>query len=163
MASIFDDVLHGKGLTEIVKELNRKGIRAPKGKGWGKTGVHIILNNEVYAGTLVWGRNSKRGLEPVRVENACPAIVDKVTFSKVQDRLRERALAQIHPKRVASRFLLSGLARCGHCGKALVRQDAKGGQFSYYVCGTLFKKGSGSYSSHYINSQKFENSADATY
>jgi len=156
VASIFHDVLHGKGLTEIVKELNRKGIRAPKGNGWGKTGVHIILTNEAYAGTFVWGRNSKRGLEPVRVENACPAIVDKGTFSTVQDRLRERAPAQIHPKRVASRFLLSGLARCGHCGKALVGQDAKGGQFSYYVCGTLNKKGAGSCPAHYLNSAKFE-------
>ncbi len=101
------------GLTEITKELNRKGIYAPKGNGWGKTGVHIILTNEVYAGTFVWGRNSKRGLEPVRVENVCLAIVDKETFSKVQDRLKERAPARIHPKRAASRFLLSGLARCG--------------------------------------------------
>ncbi len=156
VASIFDAVLHGKGLTEIAKELNRKGIRASRGKGWGKTGVHIILTNKVYAGTFVWGRNSKRGLEPIRVENACPAIVDKETFNKVQDRLRERAPAQIHPKRAASRFLLSGLARCGHCGKALIGQDAKGGQFSYYVCGTLNKKGAGSCPAHYLNSAKFE-------
>lgn len=156
VASIFGDVLHGKGLTEITKELNRKGIRAPKGKGWGKTGVHIILSNEVYAGTFVWGRNSKRGLEPVRVENACPAIVDKGTFNKVQHQLRERAPARLHPKRAASRFLLSGLARCGHCGKALVGQDAKGGQFSYYVCGTLNKKGAGSCPARYLNSAKFE-------
>ena len=63
----------------------------------------------------------------------------------------------MHPKRVNSPFLLSGLARCGYCGKALVGQDAKGGQFHYYVCGTLLKKGSGSCSSQYINSQKFEN------
>ena len=62
----------------------------------------------------------------------------------------------MHPKRAASRFLLSGLARCGHCGKALIGADAKSGQFSYYVCGTLLKKGAGSCSSHYLNSAKFE-------
>ena len=62
----------------------------------------------------------------------------------------------MHPQRVASRYLLSGLTRCDHCGKALVGQDAKGGQFTYYVCGTLLKKGAGSCPSHYINSQKFE-------
>ena len=61
-----------------------------------------------------------------------------------------------HPKRVASRYLLSGLARCGHCGKALVGQDAKSGQFTYYVCGTLLKKGAGSCPAHYLNSQQFE-------
>ena len=51
----------------------------------------------------------------------------------------------------------SGLAKCGYCGKALVGQDANGGQFHYYVCGTLLKKGAGSCSTPYINSQKFEN------
>jgi DNA repair exonuclease SbcCD ATPase subunit len=58
---------------------------------------------------------------------------------------------------VASRYLLSGLARCGHCGKALVGQDAKSGQFTYYVCGTLLKKGAGSCPTRYLNSEQFEN------
>ena len=62
----------------------------------------------------------------------------------------------MHPKRAASRVLLSGLARCGHCGKALIGVDAKSGQFSYYVCGTLLKKGAGSCLAHYLNSAKFE-------
>ena len=156
VTSIFDNVLHGKGLTEIAKEMNRKGICAPRGRGWGKTSVRIILANEIYTGTFVWGRNSKRGLKPVRVENASPAIVDRNTFDIVQRLLGERAPSRLHPKRAASRFLLSGLARCGHCGKALIGVDAKSGQFSYYVCGTLLKKGAGSCSAHYLNSTKFE-------
>jgi len=45
VASIFDDVVHGKGLAEIAKELNR-GIRAPKGKSWGEIGMHIILTTK---------------------------------------------------------------------------------------------------------------------
>lgn len=114
------------------------------------------MTNEIYAGTFIWGRNSKRGLEPIRVEDAFPPIVTKEIFERVQDQLRERAPIKIHPKRVASRFLLSGLARCGHCGKALVGMDAKNGKFSYYVCGTLLKKGSGSCPARYLNSGKFE-------
>ncbi len=35
-------------------------------------------------------------------------------------------------------------------------QDAKGGRFHYYVCGTLLKKGSGSCRAQYIRSQKLE-------
>lgn len=46
--------------------------------------------------------------------------------------------------RAAGRFLLSGLAHCGYCDNALIGQDAKSGSFSYYVCGTLGKKGAGS-------------------
>ena len=156
VVSIFKGVIQGKGLKQIVKELNSSGIAAPKGKTWGKTSIHTILTNEAYTGTLTWGRNSKRNLSPIRVENAWPAIIDKETFAQVQAQLKERAPAQLNPRRAASPYLLSGLAKCGYCGKALVGQEAKGGQFSYYVCGTLLKKGSGSCPTHYLNSQKFE-------
>ena len=153
---IFDSILYGKGLTEIAKELNRKGIAAPRGKEWGKTSVHIILTNEIHAGTFVWGRNNKRGLEPIRVKNAFPSIIEKNIFDRVQQQLKERAPIHVHPKRLASKFLLSGLARCGHCGKALIGMDAKSGKFSYYVCGTLLKKGAGSCPAHYLNKIIFE-------
>ena len=153
---IFNGIISGKGLLEITKELNARLIPGPKGKGWGKTGVYIILTNEIYTGVFVWGKNSKRGNEPVRTENACPAIIDKEAFRKVQDMMKNRAPVKVHPKRVSSPFLLSKLAYCGHCGKALVGTYAKGGKFSYYVCGTLNKKGSGSCKARYINAGKFE-------
>jgi len=58
--------------------------------------------------------------------------------------------------RASSPFLLSGIAYCGYCGKALVGKYAKNGEFAYYVCGTLDKKGSGSCSAKYLNADKFE-------
>ena len=156
VSAIFSDVLNGKGLIEIARDLNSRGVASPRGKGWGKTGIRAILANEVYAGTYVWGRRSKRGLEPIRVPNACPAIIDMDTFERVQSTLGSRAPARIHPRRATSRFLLSSLARCGFCGKALIGMDAKSGRFSYYVCGTLAKKGAGSCPMQYLNSRKFE-------
>ncbi len=155
--SIFRSVIEGKGLKEIIKELNSKGIAGPKGKGWLKSTLHKILTNQIYVGTLVWGSHTSRDLQPIRVENAYPAIVDRNTFDQVQALMRGRAPANFHPKRVASSYLLSGIARCGHCGKALVGQDAKSGQFGYYVCGSLLKKGAGSCPSRYLNRQHFEN------
>lgn len=68
--SIFRDVAADKGLKEVVKQLNGKGITSPIGRTWGKTTLHKILTNEAYTGTLVWGKTSKRDLDPVRVENA---------------------------------------------------------------------------------------------
>jgi site-specific DNA recombinase len=114
------------------------------------------LTNEIHTGTFVWGKNSKRGLEPVRAENACPAIVDMETFLQVQSLMKERMPARIHPRRIASPFLLSGIVYCGYCGKALVGRYAKGGKFSYYVCGTLDKKGAGSCPSCYLRTEKCE-------
>jgi site-specific DNA recombinase len=156
IASTFDEVIDGKGLIEIVKGLNSRGISGPKGKGWSKTSLRKMLANEVYTGTVVWGRHSKRGLPVIRTENACPAIVNRSTFKQVQELIGSRSFACIHPRRVSSQYLLSGLARCGHCGKALIGMEAKSGKFSYYVCSTLNKKGSGSCVARYLNSKKLE-------
>jgi site-specific DNA recombinase len=156
VACIYNHVLEGKGLMEVAKQLNKEGIAGPRGKGWMKTTIYKILTNEVYIGTLVWGRSSVRDLPVIRVDNAWPAIIDKSIFDQTQILLKDRAPIRLHPKRVASRYLLSGLARCGYCGKALVGQDAKSGQFTYYVCGTLLKKGAGSCPNRYLNSQQFE-------
>ena len=156
VAGIFKEALEGKNLKEIVKRLNKEGIAGPRGKGWQKTTLYNMLTNEVYTGALVWGRRTHSELAPVMVENAWPAIVHKDTFDQIQAMMRERAPAIIHPRRVSSRYLLSGIARCGHCGKALVGQDAKWGKYSYYVCGTLLKKGSGSCQAGYLRSQQFE-------
>ena len=90
------------------------------------------------------------------MEDAWPPIVEHGTFERVQAILKKRTFITLHPKRVASHYLLSGIAKRGHCGKALVGQEAKGGKFNYYTCGTLLKKGSGSCPAKYINRAKLE-------
>jgi site-specific DNA recombinase len=154
--SIFNDILSGKGLIEIVRGLNRKGITSPKGKGWNKTGLYAIVNNEIYTGTFVWGRHSKRGNPPVIAKNAFPALISKKVFDRVQELMGSRAPVKQHPRRAGSRYLLSGLIYCGNCGRALIGQDAKSGKFSYYVCNSLMKRGAGACSTPYLNSSKFE-------
>jgi DNA invertase Pin-like site-specific DNA recombinase len=115
---VFGQIAGGEGLTSIVKELNEKGIAGPKGKGWSKTGLYEILRNQVYTGTIVWGRNSKRGLPPIVTENGCPAIVSEYLYQQAQAVMKQRCFTRMHPRRASSQYLLSGLARCGHCGKA---------------------------------------------
>jgi len=153
---IFNSVIDGKGLINISKELNREGIISPGENSWGKTTIYKILTNEAYIGTLVWGRSSNRDLPPVRVDSAFPVIIDQGTFQQVQVLLKERAFTNVHPKRVVSNYLFSGLAKCGYCGKNLIGQDAKGGKFHYYVCGALQKKGTGSCSATYTRKDKLE-------
>ena len=48
--------------------------------------------------------------------------------------MRSRAPRRVHPRRVGSTYLLSGLVRCKQCRRALSGQDSKSGKFSYYVC-----------------------------
>ena len=155
VARIFQMLLRDSGLTEIAKLLNREGIPAPKGKKWNKTTLHKIATNEAYTGTLVWGIHGK-SQEPIRVENVWSAIVDRETFNRVQELLKQRSPVMSHPRRVVSPYLLSGIVRCGRCGKALIASEAKGGQFTYYVCGTLIRQGAGSCDTPYLNAPKFE-------
>jgi site-specific DNA recombinase len=154
---LFNDALKGKGLLELGKDLQTAGISSPTGKQWCKTTLYHILTNEVYTGTSVWGKVSKNPkVTPIRCENAWPALISRNDFDLVQKLLQDRAPAQIHPRRTSSKFLLSGLVYCGDCGKALVGADAKNGQFSYYVCGTLLKRGAGTCAAKYLNAPKFE-------
>ncbi len=155
---IFESSRRGNGLKEICKELNGRGI-TNRGKRWQKNGVHYLLTNEAYTGMAVWGVNSKddKAGEPVRVENAWPALVSRELFEAVQQGLHERAPNRQRPGRVGSQYLLSGLLRCGVCGKPYSGQAAKSGKFAYYVCASLFREGAGACSNgRYLNAGKVE-------
>ena len=153
---IFDLAQAGKGILEITRTLNDEGIANPTGKPWSKNGIHIILRNETYTGTLVWGTKAKDKAEPVRVEKAFPAIVSKTQFRRVNRLMHSRAPKKAHPRRVGSSYLLSGLVKCHKCRRALSGQDSKSGKFSYYVCQSLQKRGSGACDAPRLNARRFE-------
>ena len=153
---IFDMAEAGAGMLHIVKTLNDEGIASPAGKLWSKNGIHFILRNEVYAGTLIWGANAKDKAEPVRIEKAFPAIISKAKFHRVNGLMRSRAPKVTHPRRVGSTYLLSGLVKCKACGRAFSGQDAKSGQFSYYVCQSIMKRGKDACESPRLNARRFE-------
>ena len=154
---IFESSRRGNGLKEICKELNNLGI-THKGRRWQKNVVHYLLTNEAYTGTAVWGVKSKDGKagEPVRVEWAWPALVSRETFDLVQQGLHERAPTVQRPARVGNQYLLSGLLRCGVCGKPYSGQFAKSGQFAYYICATLYREGAGTCTARYLNASRVE-------
>ncbi len=153
---IFDLTLQGRTSLDILKTLNAEGIPSPNGKQWRKTTVHKVLANEAYTGTLVWGQKARDGQEPVRVEDAFPAIVSQQEFQRVRKLLESRAPAVTHPRRAASPYLLSGLAKCQTCGKALTAAEAKSGKYTYYVCQSILKQGSGTCDTPRLNARSFE-------
>ncbi len=154
---IFEKSLRGSGLKELCKELNERGV-TNRGKRWNKGGLHYVLRNEAYTGAAVWGRTSKgeKAQDAVRVEGAWPALVSRELFDDVQQAMSDRAPKVQRPARVGSPYLLSGLLRCGVCGKPYSAQGAKSGQFAYYICGTLFREGAGTCTARYLNAPKLE-------
>ena len=153
---IFNLAEAGRGILDITRTLNAEGIANPTGRLWSKNGVHIILRNEAYTGTLVWGEGAKDKGEPVRVDKAFPAVVSKTQFRKVNRQMRSRAPRKAHPRRVGSSYLLSGLVKCRACSRAMSGQDSKGGKFAYYVCQSLMKRGSGACDCPRLNARRFE-------
>ena len=153
---IFQMALLGTSTLDVTKTLNREGIASPQGSRWTKTTIHRILTNETYTGTLVWGTRAKDNVPPVRVDNAFPAIISRDEFERVAAILGSKAPAKIHPRRAASPYLLSGIVRCETCGKALTAHEAKSGQFTYYVCHSLLKRGQGACDTPRLNSKRFE-------
>ena len=74
----------------------------------------------------------------------------------MQQGMRSRAPNVQRPGRVGSTYLLSGLLKCGVCGRAYIGQKAKGGQFAYYICGTLYRDGAGTCEARYLNAPRVE-------
>ena len=153
---IFDMALQGKSTLDIAKTLNAEGIPTSNGKKWLKTTVHFVLTNEAYTGTVVWGANAKDGAPPVRVEDAHPAIVSKRDFQKARRLLGSRAPKKVNPRRASSPYLLSGIAKCETCGKAMTAAEAKSGKYTYYICHSLLKRGKGACETPRLNAKKFE-------
>ena len=154
---VFERALRGQGLKEICRDLNERGV-TNRGRRWQKNSIHYLLTNEAYTGTAVWGKTSRVGKtpDPVRVESAWEALVSKELFEQVRQALRSRAPSIQRPARVGSKFLLSGLLRCGLCGKAYVGQGAKSGRYGYYVCATLHREGAGACEARYLNAERAE-------
>ena len=94
--------------------------------------------------------------DDVRVEDAFPGIVSKSQFRRVAELLRSRAPSRVHPRRVASSYMLSGLVKCKSCRRALSGQDAKSGRFSYYVCQSIMKRSKGACKMPRLNARRFE-------
>lgn len=147
---IFREFASGKSPKAIAAGLNRDGVPGPLGRAWGDTSIRGhrtrgtgIVNNELYAGVLVWNRQRfvKDPATGKRVSRANPEsawvrtevvhlrIVDEELWNAVRARQKQIA-AIVGPNPASSRegrmkrlhlakrpvALLSGLLVCGCCG-----------------------------------------------
>lgn len=143
---MFRMALAGEGACSVAAALHADGSRTPRGKPWQKQSVLHILRNEVYTGVSEWGR-ARAGLlahrpsEPVRAEDTHPPLVSREDFEAVGRLLTERTRERVHPRRLGSSYLLSGLLWCGHCRAPFIGHPAKGGEHHYYGCQRKMKTG----------------------
>jgi DNA invertase Pin-like site-specific DNA recombinase len=160
----------GLGQTRVARALNEDPEIPQELKPFDGTIVGYWLKNEIYCGTLAWGkvcsdiiddthvrqRNAPEDIE--RVEGFCEPLVDRAIWEFVNDQ-RQRRAAKIWGARQAAaqtgdgkliqptapgmtlKYALTGLARCGHCGRSLrpgsCNHTTKSGEprkYISYVC-----------------------------
>ncbi|MYA51622.1 MAG: hypothetical protein F4045_04420 [Chloroflexi bacterium] len=94
-------------------------------------------------------------MPPVHVENAFPAIVTKQEFRRAAHLLGSRTPRNVHPRRIASPYLLSGLLKCEACGRALSASESGRGRYTYYVCHSLLNRGKGTCETPRLSAKRF--------
>jgi site-specific DNA recombinase len=133
---IFQLYAEGKlGTTAIARTLEAEGAPAPRKQGWSPNALQLILTNPAYLGLVRWNGNTHPGLQE--------PLIDDDTFDKAQEILRRRSENASLRRGNPTDFLLSGLLRCHHCGRAYVGTSAHGrsGRYTYYACSTRYKYG----------------------
>jgi site-specific DNA recombinase len=126
--------------------MNRRG-ETYRGKEWTEQMVWTLVTLTTYFGEHVFNRRDSRSGEFREdgdwVVTKVPPIVSKEDWDKAAALRAERAPRGNSEHRAAqSPTLLTGLAKCAHCGAGFVLVSGKGGHYDYYRCGTRACKAS---------------------
>ena len=166
-----------RGLMMFLNE--EKKTPSPSGSVWSSSTVKNILCNPAYVGMVRWGRKLgsryKQGIsrtgkqrrvilppeKHILVKGDQPSMISRELFDRVQKRLKERGL--IHGRTIASPGLLTGLVKCGICGKNAYHKaqriklkgdkEKKGIRFDY-ICQTYVSKGKNACRRHIMSAPK---------
>lgn len=150
-------VKEGGSLRQIMLNLNKELIPSPSGKigaeGWSTTTIRNILTDPAYIGMVRWGRKLGgkylQGKSNTGKQKRIFAKDDKLILTKSQNHqgfIEEHIFNQIQQKlnlranlkgrAVASQGLLTGLVKCGRCGRKAYFKHHKchGYQRESYTC-----------------------------
>ena len=148
---IFDMYAGGLGITRIAKQLNAEHVPAPRQspRGWAPSAVREILHRELYQGQIVYGqlqkivrggtklRQKREEKNWVRVEAPDLRIIERDIWESVHIRLaKSKSKGRSVVRDQDSKYLLTGMARCAHCGgpMTIVGQDYHRRKGRFYGC-----------------------------
>lgn len=126
------------GFKAIADTLNERGMTR-NSRPWVPSSIQMILRNPVIKGLMVFGRSRLKedpSAELIEVPGVFPPILNEEEWDALQLRMDIRKGAprgSVH----TSVFLLSGIARCGHCGGPMTGKTGakyKGKSYRSYQC-----------------------------
>jgi site-specific DNA recombinase len=143
---IFESFIRTRSNLVVARELNAKGHRTKQykaikngkvlgGKRWNKVYVYRVVTNRKYLGEVVHKGQSYPGEHE--------AILNRRLWDDAQRIMAENYHARSTKTRQKAPALLTGIIRCGHCGKAMGASHTKrrGRRYRYYVCNHAQKNG----------------------
>lgn len=155
---IYREYLEGASFLQIKRNLEADGI--PNGAGhlkWHESNIHKILTNEKYIGDALLQKtytvsilDKKRAanngeMPKYYVEGSHEAIIDRDVFMKVKAEIARRANLNPDGKRrvYSSKYALSGMVFCGHCGDIYrrVKWNNRGCKSTVWRCVSRVLKG----------------------
>ena len=164
---IFEMYAKGNGYKAIANALNQKGYQTKKGNTFAVATIREILRNPIYIGKIRynvrenWNEKRRKNInpDPIIVDGEHEAIIDDVTWEKVQFNLSQ---SEGKPTRIYDgEFPLTGILRCPQCGAGMVvgrtsklRKDGTRKRTAYYVCGASKNKGSAVCKANGIRAEK---------
>lgn len=130
---IYKSFLDGETMADIGRRLKDRGIVNGRGKPFGYNGIHGILKNERYTGVYIYK-------DIVRIEDGIPAIIDRESFDKVQEKMK---MNKRKPQKGRPEFMLTGKIFCGKCGDVMTGDfgtSKSGKEYFYYTCANKKKR-----------------------
>lgn len=126
---LYQELLAGRSLNGLVRELTEDGFTTTRGKPWSTTSLRVLLLAPRNIGVMVY-----QGEEVGKGE--WPAIVPEETFRAAQRLLGDESRNQAATHGGQRRHLLSGVAKCGVCYGSMVVNNPKrsGGRRRFYIC-----------------------------
>jgi hypothetical protein len=167
---IFDACAAGQGVRTIAKSLNADHLPAPRAQqgrptAWAPTSIRAVLYRDLYRGVDVWNKTKKRnawGLERrsikasadwISVEAPHLRVVSEGQWLAAHGRLEQTRQTYLRGTNGhlwgrpidghESKYLLTGLSRCGLCGGTLiVRSRSHGSKRAFfYACSSFHHRG----------------------
>ncbi|MED0757056.1 recombinase family protein [Aneurinibacillus thermoaerophilus] len=153
------------GTLTIANRLNEMGYKTANNNRFQQATIRKILENPVYTGDVVYGtkraklervydsnqnlvKKNRKYVEtgnPVIAKDAHPAIIDRTTFLKAQEIMKERQ-ARVGQTSNRAKYPLSGILYCAKCGAGMVsirstKPYNEKYNYRYYKCGRNHKYG----------------------
>ena len=143
--SIYADFLDGRGVTAIMKRLNKEGILTQQGFTWHKSAITRVLKNYTYTGNLLLQTKYRENhltkrtlvnhgqLPQYHATDTHEPIIDIGTYNSVQLEMYRRA-QKYGKAQTSGKYPFSGMITCAGCGKHYRRKVTATG--AVWICST---------------------------